>query len=42
MWKRVAEKEGVNGDEYLLDAGCGTGSVAISWAKILKKGKWLA
>jgi len=39
MWKRVAEKEGVNGDEYLLDVGCGTGSVAISWAKILGRGK---
>jgi ubiquinone/menaquinone biosynthesis C-methylase UbiE len=39
IWKQVAENEGVKGDEYLLDAGCGTGSVAISWAKILGKGK---
>jgi ubiquinone/menaquinone biosynthesis C-methylase UbiE len=39
MWKQVAENEGVKGNEYLLDAGCGTGSVAISWAKILNKGK---
>jgi ubiquinone/menaquinone biosynthesis C-methylase UbiE len=39
VWKRIAENEGINGDEYLLDAGCGTGSVAISWAKILNKGK---
>ncbi|MEX2751274.1 MAG: class I SAM-dependent methyltransferase [Candidatus Freyarchaeota archaeon] len=39
MWKQVAEKEGVKGDEHLLDVGCGTGSTAISWAKILDKGK---
>lgn len=39
MWKQIAENESVTGDEYLLDAGCGTGSVAINWAKILDKGK---
>ncbi|MGQ9721814.1 MAG: class I SAM-dependent methyltransferase [Candidatus Jordarchaeum sp.] len=39
MWKQIAENESVKGDEYLLDAGCGTGSVAINWAKILDKGK---
>ncbi len=39
MWKQVAEKEGVKYEEHLLDVGCGTGSVAISWAKILDKGK---
>lgn len=39
MWKQIAENEGVRGNEYLLDAGCGTGSTTISWAKILNEGK---
>ncbi len=39
MWKQIAKNEGVKGDEYLLDVGCGTGSLSINWAKILKKGR---
>ncbi len=39
MWKQIFENEGFKGDEHLLDVGCGTGSVSINWAKLLKKGK---
>jgi len=39
LWNQVAKNEGVKGNEHLLDAGCGTGSVSINWAKILNKGK---